>query len=80
MGDDLRAISKRMKRKKRALHSIVDSGGSLELFVGIFVDRNSGFTLDSQVLEHLGLIRFSVAFDIYGPPVNRKLNKQKAIS
>ena len=51
---------------KPVLLGLVGNGGALELFIGIFLETNDGFTLSSEILRKATALNISLAFDLYG--------------
>lgn len=45
---------------------ITREGGRIELFIGWFVDRNSGDVLPHELLKELSDRRIDLSFDVYG--------------
>ncbi len=49
------------------LERLVGTGGRCELFVGLFLQKNTGEVLPSEVLRGLGVANVDLALDIYCP-------------
>jgi hypothetical protein len=45
---------------------LVSSGGHVELFIGVFVDSMTGFSIKKKLLQSLSDCRIELAFDLYG--------------
>lgn len=53
--------------KARTIEQHIRSGGSIELFVGYFLEAfNSGFTLSSALMGKISDLGVDIGFDIYG--------------
>ncbi|QWP77896.1 hypothetical protein J5226_05680 [Lysobacter sp. K5869] len=50
-----------------ALRELRDAGGSAECFIGVFLDANSGMTLDPALLARAGELGIALALDLYPP-------------
>ena len=49
------------------ISELTNSGGRVELFVGVFLTTMTGFSLDSRLLKDLSDLGVEVGFDLYGP-------------
>lgn len=58
-------LNRKMSNHRKFLDDIVDTGGSIEYFVGIFHDRNIGITMSSSLMKELTAMNISLALDIY---------------
>ena len=63
---DLNQELAQLERMKPVLLGLVGNGGALELFIGIFLETNDGFTLSSEILRKATALNISLAFDLYG--------------
>ena len=45
----------------------VATGGSVEFFVGWFMERSDGEVLDCDLMQELARLQISIALDVYGP-------------
>ena len=50
---------------ERFIAKLLQSGGVVEYFIGVFVDNNTGFTLERDLLEECANLNINLAFDIY---------------
>lgn len=50
-----------------ALRELREGGGSAEFFIGLFLDANSGVTLDPALLARAGELGIALALDLYPP-------------
>jgi hypothetical protein len=64
----LRLILKTVEPLADQLVAFVEAGGRAELFVGWHFERNSGDTLDWELMRRLGDCRLSLSLDIYPDP------------
>jgi hypothetical protein len=64
----LEMVLRMFRGKHKLLRRFCAAGGSLECFVGIFLDRNCGVTLDQKLLRRLGAAGIALGLDIYGGP------------
>jgi len=60
-----------MQRHGRFFRRLRGSGGSLELFVGAFVQGNKGLTLDVELMSKLASLDIELGLDIYEGPSGR---------
>jgi hypothetical protein len=49
------------------LHGFRSQGGTIELFVGWFLDGPSGDVFDCDLLARLADLKIDLSLDIYGP-------------
>jgi len=63
--DSIQKWNKHFAAKSENLSMIRQTGGTLEYFVGLFLDRNGGFTLEPKDLRQMADLGIRMAFDIY---------------
>jgi hypothetical protein len=56
-----------LRSRRSFLEELLATGGRCELFVGLFIDRDTGEVLPSDLLRGLGEIHVDLALDIYCP-------------
>jgi hypothetical protein len=61
----------KLKRKRRSVAEITQTGGNVSLYVGWFSDGNTGQMFGWQLLQQLAELRISVEFDFYGHGADR---------
>lgn len=55
-----------LEPRKEYLQSLIGTGGSVEFFVGFFVDdSNCGFMLSPELLSQCGSLGIAIDFDVY---------------
>jgi hypothetical protein len=59
------AANSRLIDHRTYLGQLVTSGGSLEYFVGWFVDGNAGEVIDAATLHDCAALHIQLAFDVY---------------
>lgn len=64
--DVLEKALENLNEQRENFHDIVSSGGRLELFIGVFVDKNTGYTLEQKVFLMLVDLKLQISFDLYG--------------
>jgi Domain of unknown function (DUF4279) len=73
-GKDLESYLNRLKLRlyphARFFRRVCSGGGNVELFIGIYGQKNYGFELPSSLLTEFGRIGVSLSFDIYDYPQN----------
>jgi hypothetical protein len=67
IADGLRISNASLVPHKIFLNSFVDDGGTVEYFIGWFIDGNSGEVLDWSLLKECAELKVAVQFDVYGP-------------
>lgn len=63
---ELRSLTASPLTAEGTLKDIIDTGGRMEYFIGCFIDKNNGMTLNECLLSDLAALKISVAFDLYG--------------
>lgn len=58
-------ILTKLENCKDVLNEFSDDGGSIELFVGLFIDANSGISLSRDLIKNLANMNIEIGFDIY---------------
>lgn len=61
----LTRLRPRLYPHARFFRRVRSGGGNVELFIGIFGQKNYGFELPSSLLSEFGRIGLSLSFDIY---------------
>lgn len=64
----LKSLVHRFSRHKKFFARMRREGGSVEFFVFWHFERNSGDTLDQEVLKGLSDLQIDLALDLYPPP------------
>ena len=70
--------NRKFAKHKIFLNRIRSEGGTVDYFVGLFVDRNSGVTLDHSLLFELVNLGIGVSFDVYGSELSRRKSRIRA--
>ena len=68
--------NKALESHKRFLNHISSTGGSVEYFVGMYLDKNHGVEFCPELLARLTKLQIGLSFDLYGGP-GRKNRKRK---
>jgi len=55
----------RFSKYKNVFKKVREGGGTVEFFVGWFIERNSGETFNQGVLKGLAELQIDLALDIY---------------
>jgi hypothetical protein len=63
----LRDSNARLISRTRQIRGFLKSGGTLEYFIGIFTEGNSGLVLEPELIKQVGSLNIRLAFDIYPP-------------
>lgn len=64
--DGICRASSSLKAHRAFFHSIQDTGGSSELYVGVFVEgKSTGFTADVELMATLADLRLKMSVEIY---------------
>lgn len=63
--DGLRGALELIESRRSYLHGLVESGGRLLFYVGVFVDEHVGFKLDNSLLESLSSLRIELDVEVY---------------
>jgi hypothetical protein len=64
--------NKIFQRHKRFLRHISSTGGSIEYFVGMYLDKNHGVMLSPELLDELAKLQIALALDLYGGSDRRR--------
>lgn len=48
-------------------HSFAKEGGSIEFFIGVFMDRNSGIIFKPELMRRIAALHAEIQLDIYPP-------------
>ena len=65
--ESLKFAAGRLRTQEAFVAELVRTGGSCELFVGMFLDRDSGDALPWDLLRSLGDMRIDLSLNIYCP-------------
>jgi hypothetical protein len=71
LADALSACITRLEPHKSTLSDFVRAGGTVAIFIGWFLDRNEGETLEPALLGRLSQLGISLEFDVYPPDFPR---------
>ena len=66
----LQKARSRLHPHARFFRRVRSGGGTAELFIGIFGQKNYGFELSDSLLTEFGRMGLSLSFDIYDYPQN----------
>jgi hypothetical protein len=71
--------NKNLQRHKRFLRQISSTGGSVEYFVGMYLEKNHGVVFSPELLHELATLQIALSLDLYGGPdqTKRKPRKKK---
>ena len=69
--------NKILQPHKRFLRHISSTGGSIEYFVGMYLDKNHGVILSPELLDELAKLQITLALDLYGGPDQRRQDRPK---
>jgi hypothetical protein len=61
----LSRMNKTLKKKMPFLSNLISTGGSIEYFIGWYLDENAGDIFDSDLLKELSDLGISLSFDLY---------------
>ena len=64
----LARLQSRLRPHARFFRRVRLGGGNVELFIGVFGQKNYGFELPAPLLSEFGRIGISLSFDIYDYP------------
>jgi hypothetical protein len=67
LAESLGSIAERLQPSGQFVRTLVDEGGRLELFVGLFASRLCDEVLPYTLLEALSKLRLDLRLDYYGP-------------
>ena len=67
LGSSIKTLINRFFKNKTFFKKVRREGGSVEFFVGWFIEKNSGDTIDQEVLKGLADLQIDLALDIYSP-------------
>jgi hypothetical protein len=65
LADAVHDVLDRLRGRKGFFRDVVKSGGRAELFIGWFLDENSGDLFDHQLLARLAALKIDLSFDVY---------------
>lgn len=66
----IRSVLESLHAVKNQLKELVDTGGRLEFFVGIYSEENSSVILSTDLMRQLANFEISLSFDIYPTDAN----------
>lgn len=66
--DRLSSLAESLSKHSGFISALRADGGSAELFIGLFGDRNFGFVIEPRVTQALAAIGLALSFDIYPEP------------
>lgn len=72
----IKRSNKTLGPHKRFLSHISSTGGSVEYFIGMYLDRNHGVVFCPELLAQLTKLQIGLSFDLYGGS-GRKSRKQE---
>ncbi len=76
IGDDLESTLGTLTRKfyahKHFLKKVQSTGGNIEYFIGLFVNKNTGLVLDRRLMIQLTELGIDLSFDIYSDQTSTK--------
>ncbi len=58
-----------LKKHQAFLGEVSRTGGRASLFIGLFLDANSGFSLEPTLSRHAAELPIALDFDVYPPDV-----------
>ncbi|KAB8194410.1 DUF4279 domain-containing protein [Lysobacter maris] len=64
--DALLTLTRKLATRQAFLAELVASGGRVEYFVGLFVDRCAGVEISSALMVQLVKLGIDLSFDVYG--------------
>jgi hypothetical protein len=67
LAESLGSIAEQLRPNGQFLRMLVDEGGRVELFVGLFANRLCDQVLPYPLLEALSKLRLDLRLDYYGP-------------
>lgn len=67
VSDFLRSLHKQLENAHGFLRGVADTGGTSEVFIGLFADRCCDFELPVSLLGDLASSGLGLRFDYYGP-------------
>jgi hypothetical protein len=67
---------RRLKSHRLILRSLSSSGGKISFFIGWFLDKHVGETLDVELLDELADLRISLDLGIHVPDEPRAVQKR----
>lgn len=66
-----------LERDETYWNAFLSSGGSMDFFIGIFVDSNIGWTISNDLLASMAKWKIDLGLDIYGP--EKDIEKKKKL-
>ena len=72
VSEAIETLNKWLWPKKHFLCELSDQGGSIEYFIGWFVDKNEGDTLGWKLLQECAELRVNIGLDVYGYALKQK--------
>ena len=72
LSSSIKSLLNRLSSRKNFFKKVRAKGGTVEFFVGWFIERNSGETLGQDVLKDLSNLQIDLSLDVYPPPHNTR--------
>ena len=72
LNKSVKTLISRLSSKKNFFKKVRAKGGKVEFYVGLFINRNSGESLDQDLLKDLSDLQIDLALDIYPPRHNTR--------
>jgi hypothetical protein len=72
LSSSIKSLLNRLSSRKSFFKKVRAKGGTVELFVGWFINRNSGETLGQDVLKDLSNLQIDLSLDVYPPGHNAR--------
>jgi hypothetical protein len=67
LADALASQAKAMAPYKKFFSELTDSGGSVEFYVGWFIEHHTGDIFEASLLRDLGSLEIDLTIEVYGP-------------
>ncbi|TKB68028.1 MAG: DUF4279 domain-containing protein [Nitrospira sp.] len=75
----LNTLTKKLFRFKHFFQKIRSTGGSIEYFIGLFVNRNTGIILDRSLMAQLVNLGIDLSLDIYASQPTQKKAARRTV-
>jgi hypothetical protein len=69
--------NKILQPHKRFIRHISLTGGSIEYFVGMYLDKNHGVILNPELLDELAKLQIALSLDLYGGSDRRRRKRPR---
>jgi hypothetical protein len=63
--DSIRSWNQYLSVRKAEIRRLKGTGGEIEYFIGLFLDRNCGLELEPELLGELSMLGLRMSLDIY---------------